>query len=138
MDDAIFVKKGTNSDIDSYSAFFDNRGAKGFSTGLDKILERRSVGRVWVAGLAIDYCVGGTALDALGLDLLTFVVQDASAVIADDSAKVMWDKLDAAGVILVNTTQAIADMKLYNNAGALAPSLALLSFMATSLFFNAH
>jgi len=59
--DANFVK-GTNPDADSYSGFFDDNGV---GTGLATYLREQLVTRVYVCGLAIDYCVKYTALDAL-------------------------------------------------------------------------
>jgi nicotinamidase/pyrazinamidase len=68
------VRKGTENDIDSYSGFFDNGHLK--STGLAVYLASRGVTGVWIAGVATDYCVKYTALDALGLALPTAVVID--------------------------------------------------------------
>lgn len=56
------VVKGTDSEIDSYSGFFDNGHKK--STGLAELLRERGVDAVDVMGLATDYCVKFTALDA--------------------------------------------------------------------------
>ena len=57
------VVKGTDPEIDSYSGFFDNGGTK--STGLADLLRERGVDAVDVMGLATDYCVKFTALDAV-------------------------------------------------------------------------
>lgn len=57
------VQKGTDRRIDSYSGFFDN--ARRRATGLDSFLRERAVDRVSVLGLATDYCVKFTVLDAL-------------------------------------------------------------------------
>ena len=56
MDNAIHVYKGTNPEIDSYSAFWDNM--KLSKTSLDDQLRERSVTDVYVVGLATDVCVG--------------------------------------------------------------------------------
>lgn len=63
------VQKGTDPEIDSYSGFFDNGHRK--ATGLAQVLEARGVTEVYVMGLATDYCVKLTALDArrLGYDV---------------------------------------------------------------------
>lgn len=58
------VRKGTDAGIDSYSGFFDNGHRK--ATGLDEILRARGVTDLWLVGLATDYCVLATALDARG------------------------------------------------------------------------
>jgi nicotinamidase/pyrazinamidase len=57
--------KGTRSDVDSYSGFFDNHRAG--DTGLGAWLREAGVGEVWVLGLATDYCVKATAIDAVSL-----------------------------------------------------------------------
>lgn len=74
--EAIF-RKGTNREIDSYSGFFDNQRKK--STGLDSYLKAHNVTSVYVCGLAADYCVYFTALDALSLGY--------DATILDESTK---------------------------------------------------
>jgi nicotinamidase/pyrazinamidase len=68
------VRKGTEKTIDSYSGFFDNGHRK--QTGLTAYLGERGVGEVWISGVATDYCVKYTALDARALGLATAVVVD--------------------------------------------------------------
>jgi nicotinamidase/pyrazinamidase len=68
-------RKGTDPEVDSYSAFFDN--ARRNSTGLGDFLRERQITDVYVCGLATDYCVKFTALDAVDLGFNTFVVEDA-------------------------------------------------------------
>ncbi len=68
------VQKGTNRQIDSYSGFFDNDHRQ--ATGLDRLLKRSGVTQVVVMGLATDYCVKFTALDAIGLGLDTTLIVD--------------------------------------------------------------
>jgi nicotinamidase/pyrazinamidase len=67
-------RKGTDPSIDSYSGFFDNGHKK--STGLGDWLGARSIRKVVVLGLATDYCVKFTALDARALGLEVTVVSD--------------------------------------------------------------
>jgi nicotinamidase/pyrazinamidase len=68
------VYKGTNPRIDSYSGFFDNGQQQ--ATGLGDYLRQRGVSEVYLAGLATDYCVKFTALDARQLGFRTFLVLD--------------------------------------------------------------
>jgi nicotinamidase/pyrazinamidase len=68
------VHKGTDAGIDSYSGFYDN--AKRKETGLASMLEQRRVRRVFVMGLATDYCVKFTAIDAAELGFETYLVED--------------------------------------------------------------
>ena len=72
--DRIF-KKGTDPGIDSYSAFYDNAHRK--STGLADYLRRMSVRELTIAGLATDYCVKYSVLDALSEEFQVNVLIDA-------------------------------------------------------------
>ncbi|GFQ88567.1 nicotinamidase [Trichonephila clavata] len=74
-DNATFIYKGTCSDIDSYSAFWDNQ--KLSQTNLAEELRSRGVTDVFVSGLATEYCVGYTALHALEHGYRTILVEDA-------------------------------------------------------------
>ena len=76
--EAIF-RKGMDPEIDSYSGFFDNGHKK--STGLAGYLRERKVNRVYICGLAADYCVGFTAKDALSENFETYVIEDATRAI---------------------------------------------------------
>lgn len=69
----IFVK-GVDPEVDSYSGFYDNGRRR--STGLGEFLRAQAVREVAVLGLATDYCVKFTALDALSLGLKTTLVTD--------------------------------------------------------------
>ena len=67
--------KGTDPSIDSYSGFFDN--GRRSATGLAEYLKSQGAEEVYVSGLATDYCVKATALDAVGLGFKTYLVADA-------------------------------------------------------------
>ena len=68
-------RKGTDATVDSYSGFFDN--GRRNATGLGEYLKGRGVECVYVCGLATDYCVKATALDAVDLGFKTYLVEDA-------------------------------------------------------------
>ena len=68
-------RKGTERNVDSYSGFFDNGRRK--ATGLADHLRELGVTEVFVCGLATDYCVKFTALDAVEHGLVTWVIEDA-------------------------------------------------------------
>jgi len=70
-----FIFKGTNSAIDSYSAFFDNAHLR--ATGLADYLNQENVEEVYIMGLATDYCVKYSCLDALALGFKVYVIEDA-------------------------------------------------------------
>jgi nicotinamidase/pyrazinamidase len=69
-------RKGTDRQIDSYSGFFDNGHRK--ATGLGEYLKSRGISDLYIAGLASDYCVKFTALDARGLGFRVHLLEDAS------------------------------------------------------------
>jgi nicotinamidase/pyrazinamidase len=81
-------RKGTDPGIDSYSGFFDNGHRK--STGLSDYLKSLEVNEVYIAGLAADYCVKFTALDAVQENFRTHLFIDATRAVnlqADDFEK---------------------------------------------------
>jgi nicotinamidase/pyrazinamidase len=73
---ARIFRKGTDPGIDSYSGLFDNGHRK--STGLGEWLRGQGTTEVFVCGLATDYCVKFTALDAAQFGFQAFLVEDAS------------------------------------------------------------
>ncbi len=75
----LVIRKGFHSEIDSYSAFFENDQST--ATGLHGYLRDRQISRVVLAGLATDFCVAWSALDAVRLGLDTTVVLSACAAI---------------------------------------------------------
>ena len=68
-------RKGEDPLLDSYSGFFDNGHRK--STGLDEYLKSRGIASVCVCGLATDYCVKFTAIDAVELGFETYLIEGA-------------------------------------------------------------
>ncbi len=97
-------RKGTDPDIDSYSGFFDNGHRK--STGLAGYLKSHGVEEVYISGLAADYCVKFTALDALKEDFKTFLFIDATRAVnlqADDFEKAIREMKNKGVHILKST-----------------------------------
>ena len=68
--------KGENCEVDSYSGFLDND--KKTSTGLGEYLKSQNIEQVYVAGLALDYCVKATAIDSANLGFKTFLILNAN------------------------------------------------------------
>lgn len=99
--DSLSVFKGTNTKIDSYSAFFDNM--KLLSTKLNKELRSRNVTHVLICGLAFDYCVGFTAIDAVELGYATVIIQDATRGTDDNNIKSMKEKLKSANCVIASS-----------------------------------
>ena len=87
--------------MDSYSGFYDNNHAK--DTGMTALLRENGITDVYCTGLAYDYCVGFSALDAKADGFNTFFVEDASRGVAPESTAAMRERLVAAQVNLVNS-----------------------------------
>ena len=93
----LIVRKGFHADVDSYSAFTEADGKT--TTGLAAYLEARKISRLFVAGLATDFCVAWTALDARKAGFETYVVEDACRGIdTQGSLAKAWTEMDKAGV----------------------------------------
>lgn len=90
------VRKGYNPAVDSYSGFFENDHRT--PTGLAGLLRQIGVRRVFLAGLAYDYCVRFTAEDAVREGFQAVVIADASRAIAPDTAEAARDGFRALGV----------------------------------------
>ncbi len=75
----LVIRKGYNASIDSYSGF--KEADRQTSTGLEGYLRERGFRRVFCAGLALDFCVAWTALDAAAAGFETYVIEDASRAI---------------------------------------------------------
>jgi nicotinamidase/pyrazinamidase len=95
--DAVVVRKGVRAGIDSYSAFFEND--RQTPVGLDTALRQIDAGEIVLAGLATDYCVLHTALDArsLGYDV-TVIESGCRGVDLDGSVADAWSRMEKAGV----------------------------------------
>jgi nicotinamidase/pyrazinamidase len=101
-------QKGTDPGIDSYSGFFDNGHRK--ATGLDEYLKEQAVDEVYVCGLATDYCVKLTALDALRLGFVTYLIDDASRGVnltPDDVVRAV-DEMRSHGVSVVQSERIVS------------------------------
>jgi nicotinamidase/pyrazinamidase len=94
---ALVLRKGFHKDVDSYSAFTEADGKT--TTGLAAYLKARKLERLFVAGLATDFCVAWTALDARKAGFETYVVEDACRGIdTQGSMAKAWADMDKAGV----------------------------------------
>ena len=104
------IQKGTDPAIDSYSAFYDNAHQK--STGLTDYLREHHITELFVMGLATDYCVKFSCLDAVSDGFSVFLIQDGCRGInlqkhdIETALKEMQDK----GVRLIDTSAAIKQM----------------------------
>ncbi len=96
----LILRKGFRSEIDSYSAFYENDRVT--ATGLEGYLRGRGVEKITLVGLATDYCVAWSALDAVRLGFSVKVRLDACrAIDLDGSLEKALAEMNAAGVQLV-------------------------------------
>lgn len=95
------IQKGTDARIDSYSGFFDNGHQQ--STELGNYLARHQIDTVTIMGLATDYCVKYTALDAIRLGLKTRVVTEGCRGVELQTGDIQraLEEMQAAGVVLI-------------------------------------
>ena len=100
----IVIRKGFRPEIDSYSAFFENDRTT--PTGLAGYLRERGTTEVWLAGLATDFCVGFSALDAARLGFRVTLLTDAArAIDLDGSLDRAMSDMAAAGVALARAAE---------------------------------
>ena len=97
----LILRKGYRQEVDSYSAFFENDRTT--STGLAGYLRERGLTRVFLVGLAYDYCVGHSALDARRLGFDVVVLKDACRAIDLGGSAAMEREFAKAGVQVMNT-----------------------------------
>jgi nicotinamidase/pyrazinamidase len=102
----LILRKGFRPQIDSYSAFYENDRTT--PTGLAGYLKERGLTRVFLAGLAYDYCVGYSALDARRLGLPAFVLRDACrAIDLNGSVAAIEGEFVKAGVTVLESLELI-------------------------------
>ncbi len=99
----VIVQKGTDVGIDSYSGFFDNGRKK--ATELDDVLKKHNIDAVYIVGLATDYCVKYTALDAVSLGFETFLVKDGArgVNISEGDVDIAIFEMEKAGVNVITS-----------------------------------
>lgn len=100
---SLILRKGTYLDADSYSAFRENHGPGGVrrTTGLGALLRARATERVFVCGLARDYCVAWTAIDAMSEGFAAFVLDDLCRAVNPAQSAATDAALAAAGVRVI-------------------------------------
>lgn len=99
----LIVRKGYHPKVDSYSAFMEADGKT--PTGLGGYLKQRGIKTVFVTGLATDFCVAWTALDARKMGFEAFVIEDATrAIDLNGSLAAAWKSMAAKGVKRIQTS----------------------------------
>jgi nicotinamidase/pyrazinamidase len=103
----LVLRKGFDRTIDSYSAFFENDRVT--PTGLAGYLRERGVTAVWLAGLATDFCVGDSAVDAAEAGFAVAVLEDACrAIDLDGSLQASRARMHAHGVAVARAAELVA------------------------------
>lgn len=93
----LIIRKGFHPEVDSYSAFTE--ADRKTTTGLEAYLKARGIRSLFICGLATDYCVAWSALDARAAGFQAAVIEDASrAIDLNGSLERAWAALAAAGV----------------------------------------
>lgn len=93
----LIIRKGTRIDVDSYSGILE--ADRAMATGLDGYLSARGIRSVFICGLATDFCVAWTALDARNAGFAVSVIEDACrAIDAAGSLARAWTDMQNAGV----------------------------------------
>jgi nicotinamidase/pyrazinamidase len=92
------VQKGKDKRYDSYSGFQDDGGAK---TEMNRILKENGIKELIVYGIATDYCVKATAIDAADAGYKVTVVEGLSKGVAPDTTAEALDEMKAKGIVLI-------------------------------------
>ncbi len=103
----VIIRKGFHKGVDSYSAF--EEADRKTSTGLAAYLKARGVKRLYVTGLATDFCVAWTAMDARKAGFEVAVVEDATrAIDLNGSLAAAWKQMAAKGVKRIQSADVLA------------------------------
>src|SRR5512139_3075812 len=102
LDNKLFkavVKKGMDPQFDSYSGFQDDGGKK---TDMDKLLKKDKITKVVVYGIATDYCVKATAMDAVAAGYKVVMIQNLSRGVAPDTSQKALEEMKAKGIVILD------------------------------------
>jgi nicotinamidase/pyrazinamidase len=94
----VIVKKGMDPQYDSYSGFQDDGGKK---TDMDKLLKQDKINKVAVYGIATDYCVRATALDAAAAGYKVIMIKNLSRGVAAETSQKAIDEMKAKGIVVL-------------------------------------
>ena len=102
LDNKLFkavVKKGMDSQYDSYSGFQDDGGKK---TEMNKILKQDKINKVVVYGIATDYCVRATAIDAAAAGYKVIMIKNLSRGVAPDTSQKALEEMKGKGIVILD------------------------------------
>ncbi|KAG0699359.1 Isochorismatase-like protein [Suillus ampliporus] len=104
------VRKGCDVGVECYSAFEDPWGLT--NTGLKDKLRSKEISNVFVVGIAGDYCVKYTALDAKKHGFRTFAIRDAVKSVSDEGTE--WTEMTKAGVEIIDKAEELLSSKIFS------------------------
>ncbi len=93
------VRKGMDPQYDSYSGFQDDGGKK---TNMDTLLKQDKINKVVIYGIATDYCVRATSLDAIAAGYKVIVIKNLCRGIAPDTSQKAIDEMRAKGIVILD------------------------------------
>jgi nicotinamidase/pyrazinamidase len=93
------VRKGMDPQYDSYSGFQDDGGKK---TNMDTLLKQDKIKKVVIYGIATDYCVRATSLDAIATGYKVIVIRNLCRSIAPDTSQKAIDEMKAKGIVILD------------------------------------
>ena len=93
------VKKGMDSEYDSYSGFQDDGGKK---TDMDKLLKKEKINKVVIYGIATDYCVRATAIDAAAAGYQVIMIKNLSRGVAPDTSQKAIEEMKTKGIVVLD------------------------------------
>ncbi len=96
------IPKGCDPKFDSYSGFFDDGGA---TTGLIDILRKNKINTLIIYGLATDYCVKATAMDAVNQGFNVILIEDLCKGVAPDTTKTAIEEMKAADIQMLKISE---------------------------------
>jgi nicotinamidase/pyrazinamidase len=102
LDNKLFkaiVRKGMDPQFDSYSGFQDDGGKK---TEMDSILKKDGIKRVVVYGIATDYCVRATAMDAAAVGYKVIMIKNLSRGVAPETSQKALDEMKGKGIVILD------------------------------------
>jgi nicotinamidase/pyrazinamidase len=102
LDNKLFktiAKKGMDPQYDSYSGFQDDGGKK---TEMEKILKKDKINKLVVYGIATDYCVRATVLNAVALGYKVILIKNLSRGVAPDTSQKAIEEMKAKGIVILD------------------------------------
>jgi nicotinamidase-related amidase len=123
---------GSDPDVRSYSAFYDDAPDISAMTGLLPLLRSKEINEVYVCGASLDSLVGTTALHSAENGFLTAVVEDACGIIDESSAVWMRANLENAGIQIISQSEAMGKVKDFSSSGGVAQEAALQAALRCS------